>query len=79
MGDLREAFRTLLKQRGFTAVGVLTLAFGIGATVTLFAMLSAIFLQPLPVKQADRLMLVMQRGDVVNVPYGHSYPDYLDY
>jgi predicted permease len=79
MGDLRQAFRALLKQRGFAAVAVLTLALGIGADVTLFGLLSAFFLQPLPVKDADRLMLVMQRGDVLNVPYGHSYPDYLDY
>ncbi|HEX2446456.1 MAG TPA: ABC transporter permease [Vicinamibacterales bacterium] len=79
MNDLRQAFRTLLTQRGFTAVAVLTLACGIGANITLFALLSAFFLQPLPVKEADRLVLVMQRGDVLSVPYGHSYPDYLDY
>jgi len=79
MDDLRHAFRNLRKHRGFTAVAVLTLALGIGVSTSLFSMVSAFFLQPLPVKDADRLVIVMQRGDVINVPYGHSYPDYLDY
>lgn len=79
MNDLRHACRSLWKQRGFAAVAVLTLALGMGVNVTLFGMLSAFFLQPLPVRDADRLVLVMQRSDVLNMPYGHSYPDYLDY
>ena len=79
MGDLRLAFRSLRKQPGFTAVAVLTLAFGIGVNASLFSLVNAFFLQPLPVKDADRLVLVMQRSDVINLPYGQSYPDYLDY
>ena len=79
MGDLRLAFRALRKQPGFTAVAVLTLAFGIGVNTSLFAILNAYYLQPLPVRDAARLVLVMQRSDVINLPYGQSYPDYLDY
>jgi predicted permease len=79
MSDLRLALRTLRKQPGFTAVALLTLAFGIGVNASLFGLISAFFLQPLPIKDADRLVLVMQRSDVINLPYGHSYPDYLDY
>jgi hypothetical protein len=79
MDDARQALRSLRKQPGFTAVAILTLAFGIGVNVTLFGMISAFFLQPLPVKDAHQLVIVMQRGDVVNMPYGHSYPDYRDY
>ena len=79
MNDLRLAFRAFRTQPGFTAVAVLTLAFGIGVNASLFALVNAFFLQPLPVKQADRLVLVMQRSDVINLPYGQSYPDYLDY
>ena len=37
MNDLKFAFRQLLKNPGFTAVGVLTLALGIGATTALFS------------------------------------------
>lgn len=79
MNDLRQAFRTLRRQPGFTVLAVLTLAVGIGISASFFSILSAFFLQPLPVRDAHQLVLVMQRGDVVNVPYGHSYPDYLDY
>jgi putative ABC transport system permease protein len=79
MDDFRQALRSLWKQRAFALVAVLTLAFGIGVDVSLFGMLSAFFLQPLPIKDADRLVLVMQRGDVINIPYGYSYPDYLDF
>ena len=79
MTDLRHAIRGLLKQRGFAMVAVLTLALGIGVNASLFSMVSAFFLQPLPVKDAHQLVLVMQRGDVLNMPYGHSYPDYRDY
>ena len=77
--DLRHAVRSLRKNPGYTAVAVLTLALGIGVSISLFSMVSAFFLQPLPVLGADRLVIVMQRSAVIDVPYGHSYPDYLDY
>ncbi len=79
MTDLRQAFRTLSKRPGFAAVAVLTLAFGIGINVSLFSLISAFFLQPLPVKDAHQLVFLMQKGELINVPIGHSFPDYLDY
>ncbi len=79
MDDLRHSLRGLRRQRGFTAVAILTLAFGIGVNVTLFGMISAFFFQPAPLDDPDALVLVMQRSDLVNIPYGHSYPDYRDY
>ena len=77
--DLRQALRALSKQPGFAAVAVLTLAFGIGINASLFSLISAFFLQPLPVKDAHQLVFLMQKGELINVPYGHSFPDYLDY
>ncbi len=79
MDDLRHTLRGLRRHRGFTAVAILTLAFGIGVNVTLFSMISAFFFQPLPLSDPHELVLVMQRSDLVNIPYGHSYPDYRDY
>jgi predicted permease len=79
MDDLRHALRSLRKQPGFAVVAILTLAFGIGVNIALFGMMSAFFLRPLAVTDPDRLVMIMQRGDVVSVPYGHSYPDFLDY
>jgi predicted permease len=79
MEDLRYALRSLRKQPGFALVAVLTLAFGIGVNATVFSLVSALFLQPLPVKDPHQLVMLMQRGEIIEVPYGHSYPDYLDY
>ena len=79
LDDLRQALRAVRKQPGFTAVAVLTLALGIGVNTSIFGIVSALFLQPLPVKDSNELVMVMQRGEIINVPYGHSFPDYLDY
>jgi putative ABC transport system permease protein len=79
LDDLRQALRSIRKQPGFAAVAVLTLAFGIGVNTSIFSIVSAFFLQPLPVKDPHELVMVMQKGEIINVPYGHSFPDYLDY
>jgi hypothetical protein len=48
MNDLRFAFRQLLKNPGFTAVAVLTLALGIGATTVLFSVVYGVLISPCP-------------------------------
>jgi putative ABC transport system permease protein len=77
--ELRYALRSIGRQPGFAAVAVLTLAFGIGVNATVFSLVSALFLQPLRAKDPHQLVMVMQRGEIIDVPYGHSFPDYLDY
>src|SRR2546422_714489 len=56
MNDLRFAFRQLLKTPGFTAVAVLTLALGIGATTAIFSVVYAVVLRPLPFPESERLV-----------------------
>ena len=58
MNDLKFAFRQLLKNPGFTAVAVLTLALGIGATTAIFSVVYAVVLRPLPFPDSERLVAV---------------------
>jgi predicted permease len=60
--DLQYAMRTLRRTPGFTAVAILILALGIGANVTIFTLLDAVVLKPLPVPAASELVAFYENG-----------------
>ena len=56
--DVRLALRTLLKDRGFTVLTVLTLSVAIGATTAIFSVVNAVLLKPLPYQDPEGLVAV---------------------
>ena len=59
--DLRVRWRTLAHSPGFTAVALLTLALGIGANTAIFSFVDGLLLRPLPYKDADRIVRVLEK------------------
>jgi putative ABC transport system permease protein len=65
--DLRYALRKLARTPGFTAVAILTLALGIGATTAMFSVTNGVLLKPLPIDEQERLVLLYKEA-----PRDHS-------
>jgi putative ABC transport system permease protein len=72
--NLRHGARILLKSPGFTAMAVLTLALGIGATTAIFSVVYATLFEPMPYPKPDQLMMVWTK-----FPDGRSSTSVGDY
>jgi len=76
--DVWYAWRAFKRTPGFTAIIVLSLALGLGATTAVFSIANFLVFRPLPVTDPSRLVVpyVQQRGEAVG--QGFSVPDYRD-
>ena len=72
--DIRYGMRAFIQRPGFTAVAVLTLAIGIGATTTIFSVVDAVVLKPLPFADADRLFVLWESNEKRNLPFMNVAP-----
>ena len=84
--DLAYTLRCFRKNRGTTAVAILSLALGIGANTAIFSLLDRVMLRSLPVRAPEELVHFTANGSrrgAVNTPYDDtytfSYPLYLDF
>jgi len=69
----------LVKNPGFTAAAVATLALGIGLNTAVFSMVNAAMFKPVPFRDADRLMTLHHRPIDEQDAHPFSYPDYVQY
>src|SRR5437773_12581010 len=72
--DIRFGFRSLIKQRAFAAIAVVTLALGVGVNSTIFSVVNATLLRSLPVSHPENLVYVFN-GNPGSI---FSYPDYAE-
>lgn len=77
--DLRFGIKMLFKNPGFSAIVILTLAFGVGVNTALFTVFNALVLKPLPLKDAENVVEVRGVPEPGQRARRFSFPDYRDY
>ena len=77
--DVRYAWRSLTKSRGFTAIAVACLALGIGINTTIFSVVDGVMLQPYPYQDPDGIAIIHGRNQRLHINRANlSYADYKD-
>ena len=77
--DVRFALRTFRQAPAFTAVAILTIALGIGATAAIFSVVKGVILEPLPYPDAERIVMVWMDNRRLQLREDiHSYPNLAD-
>src|SRR5271157_473922 len=79
LGDLAYGFRSLGRNRAFAGAAVISLALGIGVNTTIFTLVNAVLLAPLPVDRPHDLVEVYTVDSHVPGTWPVSYPNFKDY
>jgi predicted permease len=79
LADLRFGVRMLARHPAFTALAVMTLALGIGATTTIFSLVNGVLLKPLPYKDSERLVFVSSLANRATAAVAVSPGDFVDW
>ena len=77
--DIRFGFRQLMRQPGFAALAIISMALGIGANTSIFSLVDTVLLRPLAVKEPSQLVELygtLHNGADWSL---QSYPNYKDY
>lgn len=69
------SLRTLLRHPGYLVLSVLALALSVGANIAIFSVVNAIWIRPRPIPQADRVVMVMGRGQVFGTSEGYFFAE----
>ena len=77
--DVKYAWRSLSRSRGFALVGVVTVALGIGASTAVFSVVDAVLLNPLPFPRAERIVTVWQLDAAAAVERAVSPGNFLEW
>jgi predicted permease len=78
--DLAYGLRGLIRNPGFAAVVILTLALGIGANTAIFSVVHGVLMRPLPYRAPERLVLLNQAAPKIgDDSFGFSVPDFTDF
>ena len=76
--DVRFALRTLTKNPGFAAIGIMTLALGMAVNTTVFSVVNGFLLRPLPVPHPEQITVLALKQASVGGSYRFSHPTYED-
>jgi putative ABC transport system permease protein len=77
--DARYGVRVLRKNLGFTAVAILTLALGIGASTSVFSLINAVLIRSLPYHEPDRLVYLWSPNPRFQLPIEYLTPMNADF
>src|SRR5882762_4841778 len=79
LNGFHDAVRQLKKSPGLTAIAIITLALSTGANTTIFSIVDAVMLRPLPYTQPQQLVEVERTNRGIVEPSGVSYPEFFDW